>query len=412
MFKARSSVLQLRANHRPDYFLGLVAFGLIAVGMIVIYSTGSIVNFNISGGTTDRNSFFAQQLISLVIGLGGWFAASRVPYTTWKKWSPWMLGGALFLMLLVFVPGISGTSRGASRWIRLGPASFQPAEFLKLSTVLFMATWADTHREELRRARSSFLPVFGLFVVILVLTVILQRDMGTGIVLVAAGLAVYFMSEVPLHLFGLVVGGLIGSGAAMIAIFPYRLARLSTFFNRKDDLTGADYHINQALIALGSGGVIGKGLGNSLQSYGYLPESTNDSIYAIIGEQFGLFGTLIVLGLFSTLLWRCYRIIRRAPDRFARMVAAGLTVWLIAQAFINIAAMLNLIPLTGIPLPFISYGGTSLLASMVAIGILQNISRYTEREASYEDSSVRRRNRGSRYTADRSERRTPTPLGV
>lgn len=395
--------LRERPQHRPDYLLGLIVLALIAIGMVVIYSTGSIVNFNISGGTTDRNSFFIQQLISLAVGLVGWTLASRVPYTAWRKWAPWMLGVAIFLMMLVFVPGISGNSRGASRWIRLGPASFQPAEFLKLSIVLFLASWADTHFEDLRSIKKTFLPLVALFGIVLILTVILQRDMGTGIVLVAAGLAVYFMSEVPLHLFGLLIASLIASGAAMIALFPYRLARLSTFFNRKDDLTGADYHINQALIALGSGGILGKGLGNSLQSYGYLPESTNDSVYAIIGEQFGLWGTLIVISLFSVLLWRCYRIIRRAPDRFARMIASGITAWLIAQAFINIAAMLNLIPLTGIPLPFISYGGTSLLASMVAIGILQNISRFTEREAGYEDSTLGRRNRRTRHTPRRPE---------
>ncbi len=400
---------RLRQSQRPDYFLGLLVILLVSVGMIVIYSTGAIVNFNISGGASDRNSFFTSQFISLTVGIIGWLIASRINYTAWRKLAPWMLLISGFLMLLVFVPGISGTSRGASRWIRLGPASFQPAEFLKLSLILYVATWADTHREELRKLKEGLLPMMGIFAVVLVLTVVMQRDMGTGIVLVAAGLAVYFMSEVPVGIFSMLIGSILASAMLMIVIFPYRLARVATFFNHRDELTGADYHINQALITLGSGGLLGRGLGNSLQSYGYLPESTNDSIFAIIGEQFGLWGTFTVVALFTLLLWRCIRVVQHAPDRFARMVAAGITAWLITQAFVNIAAMLNLIPLTGIPLPFISYGGTSLLASMVAVGIMQNISRHTEREAAHANRTLGRRNRRTRHSAPGFDRSTQAP---
>ncbi len=400
------SDFRLRQSQRPDYFLGLIVVLLVAVGMIVIFSTGAIVNFNISGGASDRNSFFTSQLISFSIGVLGWLAASRINYTAWRKLAPWMLLVSGLLMLLVFVPGISGTSRGASRWIRLGPASFQPAEFLKLSLILYLATWADTHREQLRKLKEGLLPIVGIFAAVLILTVVMQRDMGTGIVLITAGLAVYFMSEVPIWIFSTLIGGVLASAVLMIVIFPYRLARIATFFNHRDELTGADYHINQALITLGSGGILGRGLGNSLQSYGYLPESTNDSIFAIIGEQFGLWGTLSVVALFTLLLWRCTRIIRHAPDRFSRMVAAGITAWLIAQAFVNITAMLNIIPLTGIPLPFISYGGTSLLASMIAVGIMQNISRHTEREVAHAHRTLRRRNRWTRNTTPSLERST------
>lgn len=393
------SDFRLRQSHRPDYFLGLLVILLVAIGMIVIYSTGAIVNFNISGGTSDRNSFFTNQAISFSVGIVGWLIASRFNYTAWRSWAPWMLLASGLLMLLVFVPGISGSSRGASRWIRLGPASFQPAEFLKLSLILYVASWADTHREQLRTIRQGLVPIMALFAVATVLTIVMQRDMGTGIVLISAGLAVYFMSEVPIWIFSALVSSVIAGALLMVVIFPYRLARVATFFNHKDDLTGADYHINQALITLGSGGLLGRGLGNSLQSYGYLPESTNDSIFAIIGEQFGLWGTLSVVVLFTLLLWRCTRIVLRAPDRFARMVAAGITTWITIQAFINIAAMLNIIPLTGIPLPFISFGGTSLLASMIAVGIMQNISRHTEREAADANRTLRRRNRRTRYAA-------------
>lgn len=385
--------LRQRPFHRPDYFLGLLVLALIAIGMIVIYSTGSIANFNITGGSSDRNSFFYNQLINLAIGIGGWIIASRIKYDKWKAYSPYLLGISLFLMLLVLVPALSTHVNGASRWVRIGSIGFQPAEFLKLSLVLWLAGWLDDNRTKLRSIKQGLVPVMLVLTITAILSIVIQRDMGTGLVLLGAGMAVFFVSDAPLWIFSMGMGGFIGGAGLLVAIFPYRLARLASFFNHTDDVTGADYHINQALIAMGSGGVLGRGLGNSLQSYGYLPESTNDSIFAIVGEQFGLWGTLLVVSLFGGLAWRGLRICREAPDRLSRMIATGIVSWLIIQALINMMAMLSLIPLTGIPLPFISYGGTSLIASLVAVGILQNISRYTEREAANEDRSIRRRNR-------------------
>lgn len=403
------NVIRERPHHRPDYFLGLIILALIAIGVIIIYSTGSIVNFNITGGANDRNIFFTNQLISLSLGLSFWWFTSRMPYRKWQQYSGWMLGISFVLMLLVVVPGISSPVNGASRWIRLGPASFQPAEFLKLSLILYIATWAEQHRQSMRNIKKGLPWIMSVLIISAILAIVLQRDMGTGMVIILAGLAVFFLSDVPLWIFGIGLSGLAAGAVLMLIAFPYRLARIATFFNRHDDISGADYHINQALIALGSGGILGRGLGNSLQSYGYLPEATNDSIFAILGEQFGLWGTTAVVSLFVLFGWRGFRIARLAPDRFGRMVAAGITIWILAQAFINIAAMLELIPLTGIPLPFISYGGTSLLATMTAIGILQNISRYTEREVEHEDSRYGRRDRRSRHTNVSSLRGTASP---
>ena len=387
-----------RPHHRPDYLLGLLVLALIGIGMIVIYSTGSIVNFNITGGASDRNAFFQKQLLSVGIGVVGWVLASRVHYSHWRKWALPMLIVSFVMMLLVFVPGLSLNVNGASRWIKLGSFSFQPAEFLKLSLVLYLAAWLEDRRDSLRSVAKGLLPFLAVLAVTMILVVVLQRDLGTGIVLMSIALSVLLVSDAPLWIFGAGVGAVLSAAVLTIVMFPYRLARLATFLNHKDDVTGADYHINQALIALGSGGLIGRGLGNSLQSYGYLPEATNDSVYAIIGEQFGMWGTMGVVVIFGLLGWRGFRIAKMAPDRFSRMVAVGITVWLLTQAFVNISAMLSIIPLTGIPLPFISYGGTSLLATMVGVGILQNISRYTEREQSYADSRIGRRDRRSRHT--------------
>lgn len=397
-FRETLTAIRQRPHHRPDYILGLLVLVLISVGMIIIYSTGSIVNFNITGGASDRNTFFMNQLVSLGVGLVGWTVASRIPYMQWRKWALPMLIVSFVLMLLVFVPGLSLNVNGASRWVKLGSFSFQPAEFLKLSLVLYLSVWLESRRSELKTIKEGLLPFLAVLAFTLVLVVILQRDLGTGIVIISLALAILLVSDAPIWLFGAGLGAMIGAGVMTILLFPYRMARLATFFNHKDDVTGADYHINQALIALGSGGVLGRGLGNSLQSYGYLPEATNDSVFAILGEQFGLWGTCLVVVIFGLIGWRGLRIARFAPDRFGRMVATGITVWLVVQATVNITAMLNLIPLTGIPLPFISYGGTSLLATMVAIGILQNISRYTEREQAYAGSRIGRRNRRSRHT--------------
>ncbi|MBP9826970.1 putative lipid II flippase FtsW [Candidatus Saccharibacteria bacterium] len=390
-----------RQHHRPDYLLGLVILGLSAIGIIIIYSTGSVVNFNISGGASDKNSFFNQQLLSITVGLLAWVFFSRFSYLKLKKYATIGLIGALILMLAVFIPGIGSSANGASRWIRLGPASFQPAEFLKLALIIYLSAWIDSHRAKLHSIKEGLGPILIVLLVISALTIVLQKDLGTGAVLLAIGLGIYYVSGVRLWLFFTGAAAIAGIGALAILSQPYRISRVLTFLNHKDDITGVDYHINQAMIALGSGGIFGRGLGNSLQSYGYLPESTNDSIFAIIGEQFGLWGTVLVVGLFAIIGWRGLRIARYAPDQFSRMLATGITIWVTSQAIINIAAMLSLIPLTGITLPFISYGGTSLLASMAAIGILQNISRYTEREQAYADSRIGRRNRGPHHPNSR-----------
>lgn len=383
-------------GHRPDYILALLVLMLIGIGMIMLYSTGGIVSFNITGGATDKNTFFSQQLFVVAIGLVGWFVASRIHYSFWRKVAPWMMLGSLALMLLVVLPGLSYNANGATRWLKLGSLSFQPVEFFKLSLVVYLSSWVEKNKDNLRSFTGTLLPF--LFIVVLVtgLVMVLQRDMGSAMVLVLSAMTIYFLAGGPLYLFGIGLASLGGLAMAMILLFPYRLERLRTFFNHQDDPTGSGYHIKQALIAIGSGGIIGRGLGNSFQSYGYLPESTNDSIFAIIGEQFGLMGSALVIAIFGGICWRGFRIAKQAPDTFSRLVAAGITAWIVFQSLINIMAMLNLIPLTGVPLPFISYGGTSLLFSMMAVGILQNISRYTYKEVNYANRSLGRGNRRTR----------------
>lgn len=391
--------------HRPDYLLAILVLVLIAIGLVMIYSTGWITVLKQTGGSSDVNSFFYKQLVSFGLGIVCWFFASRVRYTFWQKYASVFFYASLAMMFLVLVPGIAVKTNGASRWVDLGPINFQPVEFFKLGLILFVAAWIEKNRVNINKPIEGLLPILGVLIVSIGLTVILQKDMGSASVLTVAVLSMYFVSGVSIKMFAAAVGVIVAGGVTLVATSRYRLARYITFLNNSDDPTGAGYHINQALIALGSGGLFGRGLGKSLQAYGYLPEATNDSIFAIIGEEFGFVGCSVIIGIFFTLLWRGYRIIRDAPDDYAKLVATGIVAWIGFQAFFNIAAMLGIIPLTGITLPFISYGGTSIVALLIAIGILQNISRYTKGEELDENRGLRRRNSRSYNTSSGSNRR-------
>ncbi len=405
---ARQAHADTGRAHQPDYLLTVLVFALVAIGLIMLYATGSIVKLSITGGSSGKNTFFSTQLIAFGLGLLVWYGVSKIHYDFWRKYSLHMFIATFVMMLLVLIPGLSNSANGATRWVRLGGFSFQPVEFFKLSLVLYLATWLDKNKSQLSNFAKGLVPFLLILGSATFLAVFVQRDMGSAMVLLLSGMSMLFMSSMPLWLYGGTLGIFAAGGVAMILIQPYRLARVMTFFNHKEDVSSTGYHINQALIALGSGGILGKGLGKGLQSYGYLPESTNDSIFAILGEQFGLWGTMTVVGIFAVLIYRGLNIVRRAPDDFSRLVSIGIVGWFGFQAIINIMAMLNLIPLTGIPLPFISYGGTSMLASLAAVGILQNISKYTLKETTDANSGVGGRNGGSYFAHTGGTRRVKT----
>jgi len=391
--------------HKPDYLITVLVLTLISIGLIMIYSTGWITVLKQTGGSSDRNGFFYNQLLSFSLGMVGWFIASRTRYTVWQKYASVLFYCSLGLMFLVLVPGISVKVNGAARWIQFGPINFQPVEFFKLGTILFVAAWIEKNRLKLNKPIEGLVPIVLILALTMTFVVVLQKDMGSASVLVSAIFSMYFISGVNLRIFFSAVGIMLAAGIALVASSRYRLARYITFLNHSDDPTGAGYHINQSLIALGSGGILGRGLGKSLQAYGYLPEATNDSIFAIIGEEFGLIGAGVVLSIIFLLIWRGYRIIRDAPDNYAKLVACGITAWIGFQSFYNISAMLGIIPLTGITLPFISYGGTSMIALLISIGILQNISRYTKGDLPDENRGLRRRNSRAYNPNSRDSRR-------
>jgi cell division protein FtsW len=368
-------------THHPDYAIALVVTVLLAVGLVMMYSISPILSHR-AVGTADRNIYFLNQIKFVGAGVLAWIIATAIPYYKWRAWAPRLMGVAVAGLVLLMVPGLAHSSNGATRWLNLGFFSVQPAEILKLALILYLARWFEAHQEEIGSFWDGVIPFSIMVAMAGFVIVILQRDMGTAMVLLLTVLGMYFVAGMRWRHLVALVGAGVAAGWAAVAMFPHRLSRLATFLDPSKDVTGQGYHINQALIAIGSGGILGLGLGHSIQVYGYLPEAANDSIFAIIAEEFGLLGGVAIAGLFGFLAYRGLMVARAAPDVFGRLVATGIALWLAFQAAINIGAMLSLVPLTGIPLPFISYGGTSLVISLLGAGILLNISKYTVREVS------------------------------
>ncbi len=394
----------VRRSHAADYGLILLTFVLVAIGLIVMYSISPIQSQKLVGSAS-RNFYFYNHLVNVGIGLVCWIVASQIRYTTWRKWAPRIMLVAIFALLVIMVPGLSFAKNGATRWLKLGPVSFQPAELMKLALVLYLANWFEKKGKDISSLSEAIIPFGVMMALISLVIVVFQRDMGTMLVLAGLALGMLWVAGVrPRHFLGMIGSGL-AAGWLAIILFPHRMERLLTFLDPSRDSSDTGYHIQQALIAVGSGGLFGVGLGRSVQVYGYLPEAPNDSIFAIIAEEFGMIGSVMLIILFGLLVWRAFRIARKAPDTFGRLVATGIGIWLMFQAIINIGAMLSLIPLTGIPLPYISYGGSSLVMSMFAIGILVNISKYTTYEAKDANSRLRRGDSGS-YLADPRYSRT------
>ena len=389
--------------HRGDFVLALTVFVLLAFGLIMMYNINPALNQRAGGSTVN---YFGNQLLNVAVGVAAWIMASSIYFARWQRFAKYMLLAALIGVFALMVPGLSYEANGATRWLSLGPLSFQPAEALKLALILYLATWLTRRSKEEKRSFWDGVFPFGVMIGIAsILVVIFQRDMGTMLVIALSTLGMYFVAGLRLKHLALLLA--VGGSLAWLAIvtFPHRLHRFVTFLDPMANCSGSGYHICQALIGIGSGGLFGTGLGKSIQIYGYLPEAPNDSIFAVIGEEFGIIGGLLLIGLFGLLVYRGFEVARKAPDGFSQLVAAGLTLVFMFQAFINIAAMLSLVPLTGIPLPFVSYGGSSLVIMMFAAGMLFNISKYTVREVEYADSRQRRGDSRPRLAGPSNRRR-------
>ncbi|MBI3577719.1 putative lipid II flippase FtsW [Candidatus Gottesmanbacteria bacterium] len=348
-----------------DRWLLVIVVVLSLFGILMVYDASVAIAIR---DFSNQYHFVKEQFLWLIIGSFVCAFCVLLDYHTWYKLALPLLVVTVGLLLAVFFPGIGVRALGAHRWINLGFFILQPAELAKFSIVVYLAAWFSA------KEKGRFL-AFLILVTMVFGLILIEPDMGTAAIVLIIALSLYFFSGAPLWHFAalmpILAVGLIG----LAIVSPYRMQRLTSFVNREHDPLGASYQIRQVLLSLGSGGVFGLGLGQSRQKYEYLPEANTDAIFAIIGEELGFVGAISVMGLYVGLLWRGFRIAKEAPDRFGQILAAGATSWIGVQTILNLAAMVAILPLTGIPLPLISYGGSSLVSVLAGLGILLNVSK-------------------------------------
>jgi len=364
-----------RRAHRPDYSLMIVVYGLLFWGMIMMFSMNSVL-------TRAVDISMGKQALAILIGTGAFLAASRLPATFWKKVLPLLLGVSVIATLLLLIPSefIADEANGARRWLNIAGVSFQPSELVKLTLVIYLAVFLTSRVRSnlMANRRATLIPVFIILTIVSIFVAGLQRDLGTMMVIAAITLVMLYIAGLPKKDLAMILGVGMAGVLLMVAIAPYRFTRVSTFLSPEADPTGSGYHIQQSLIAIGSGGVSGVGVGKSVQAFGYLPEAANDSIFAIHAETIGFIGIVLLVSAFMYLLRRIQLHITAAPNTYHRLVIAGIFTWVMSHIVINIGAMLGLMPLTGITLPFLSYGGSSMVFIMLAMGIVFQLSRYSE----------------------------------
>ncbi len=368
---------------------------LTAIGVVMVYSASSVRAYI---STLDPGAQAVQQAIWAVLGLAAMYVASRADFRLLRHVAIPVYVVTLVLLAVVLVPGIGTQVAGSRRWLVLpGVGGFQPAELAKLAICLYLAHWLDRRGTQVRGLRGGLLP-FALLVAPGFLLIGLEPDLGTAVVFVLASVSIFFMAGANLVYLSAISGAVGAAAYLMVMSTPYQLQRVQSFFDPFRDPLKSGYNAVQALMALALGGVTGLGLGASRSKYLYLPAPSTDFIFAIIGEEWGLIGTLTVLALFMVIAYQGYRIAIHAPDTFSGLLAAGITTWLVAQAVINMMVVSALMPVTGIPLPFISYGGSALTINLVAVGILLSISREATQTGSLIDAvfGVGRRDRRAR----------------
>ncbi len=353
---------------RIDLVLLISVLFLTLFGLFMIYDASSYVAFR---DFADKYHYIKDQFFWVILGAVALGFFSHFDYHKFYNLALPIMVFAIALLILVFVPGVGVKLLGARRWINLHFTLLQPSEFVKLALSTYLAAWFS-NKEKGR------LWAFLLLLAFIIFLVMLEPDMGTAAIILFEGIVIYFLSGAKTIYF-VIMGPVIAVlGLIFAKLEPYRAARLTTFLNVSQNVDSTSYHVRQILIALGSGGLTGVGIGNSLQKYAFLPESTTDSIFAIIAEELGFLGSLAIIFVFIIVIWRGFRIATNAKDLFGKLLAGGIISFLAGQIMINLAAQTALLPLTGIPLPFISYGGSALIINLAAIGILLNISKQSK----------------------------------
>lgn len=358
---------------KPDYSFIWLVFFIVIVGLVMLSSASNVESFRDFGNF--YYLLFHQVFNGFIPGLILFFIFFKVDYKKFQKYTIHFFIFSVILLLLVFIPKVGLSHNQAQSWVKLGFFSFQPSEVVKLFIIFVLAGWFSQRQQEMTNNFWNGLVPFAAIIGIISLPIILQPDVGSLFVILAIAFIMYFIAGANLvHLFSLILIGL-GAFGILIAQAPYRAARLMTFLHPELDPQGIGYHINQAFLAIGSGGWFGLGFGQSRQKLAYLPEVLGDSIFAVIAEEIGFIFSAALIILFLVLFWQGLKIAKNSDDIYGYYLGVGLTCWFVVQAFLNIAGMLGLMPLTGIPLPFISYGGTALAACLSGAGVLANISK-------------------------------------
>lgn len=358
-------------NKKPDRIILLIVLALLISGFF-IFSSATLGE--VSRGNLSFASLTLKQFSALIIGLIAMVIFSNVPYKNLKKPSLWIFIFSLFLTALVFVPNLGLTFGGAKSWLDLRFITFQPAEFLKLAFIIYLAAWTATKKDKIKNAKEGLIP-FLAFLGIVGALLIKQPDTGTFLVIASGAMAIFIVAGAKWqHILIVFLLGLISLGT-IAYVKPHVRDRILTFINPESDKLGSSYQINQSLIAIGSGGLTGRGYGQSIQKFNFLPQPIGDSIFAVASEEFGLMGSSFIIFLFLAFALWGLKIVSQISDPFGRNLGCGLIILITAQSFINIGAMLGVMPLTGIPLVFISHGGTAIVFALIEVGILLNISK-------------------------------------
>jgi cell division protein FtsW len=355
----------------PDPWIFATVAGLVAIGIVMVFSASSATAYAMFGDTT---YFLKRQLMWLAIGGAIAYGAYRVDYTKLKRVSPGLLAVTFVLLVLTLVPHIGLQTGGARRWLGFHAISFQPSEIAKLAIVLFAAAKLSTMGEDVRSLVRGVVPLL-LVAAFVAVPIFVEPDMGTASLVLFTAMGMLLCAGMRVEHFVLVVLAMLPAAALAVGTSAYKRARILAFLDPWKDPQNTGFHIVQSLLALGSGGVFGLGLGASRQKFFYLPEAHTDFIFSVVGEELGLLGTLAVLGLFAAFAVRAFTLAQRTTDRFGFFIICGCTMLIVIQAFINIGVVTSSWPVTGVPLPFISFGGTSLIVNLVAAALIMNVAR-------------------------------------
>jgi len=364
-------MVQSRSN--PDWWIISATLLLLGIGVIMVYSASAVLAYREMG---DWYFYAKRQLFFAVLGILSMYVMINLDYWLWKKWAKLGLYLCFFLLILVLIPGVGLTRGGATSWLGVGAFSIQPSEFMKLAMIIFLAKLFSERQKEMITFRQGLIPPLTILGLALAL-IMLQPDLGTGTVLAGTVMLMIYTAGARLkHLLGLILAGIVGFVGLVLAA-PYRIQRILAFLDPWQDPLGAGYQLIQSLYAIGPGGLMGLGLGMSRQKHLYVPEPHTDFIFAILAEELGFIGGATVLFLFLIILWRGFRIAITAPDLFGSFMAVGIVGMIAIQVIINIGVVTGMFPVTGITLPLLSSGGSSLTLTLTGLGILLNISRFS-----------------------------------